>query len=52
VNRTQKSMAKFGSQHGVGRKDDSGPGATSQCDPNGGKQELPLHGDLPCIVAR
>jgi membrane protease YdiL (CAAX protease family) len=52
VNQTQKLVAKFGSQHGVGRKDDRGPGATSQRDPNGGEQELPLHGDLPCIVGR
>lgn len=48
----KKLVAKFGSQHGVGRKDGHGRDATSQRDPNDGDQELPLHGDLTCILAR
>jgi hypothetical protein len=44
MSRSKKLVAKFGSQHGVGSKDDQGSDAASQRDPNDGEQELPLHG--------
>jgi hypothetical protein len=47
LNQTRKCLAaKFGSQHGIGGKDDQGRNSTSQYDPNDGEQELPHHGDL------